>query len=504
MRSTLTILTCIALAVAAGPACTAAARLMVGLLPFEGPRDAFLLSVPVLIDWEDGFVPGKGMASAGVMSACIDLNKLTVPKDLHDRSGFHRLARDTGVDYLVAGRIERQDRSNMRFRVVVYSAKDAGFARERSFDCRIDELPATAVEAAKFMEASVGAPARRTTRFDTHRINAGALAKLEEALRAYPKSGGDMADLYRGSRLSDEASSMCPDSPALKAHALSFEGPSNETLHAYLALHSRVPGNTGVLHRTVTLCRAMGMPNHARQYTLEWLKLDPNSWSARVAAGQPVTVAPARSWQRQIGVADSYASAGRKDDAVKEIKRLNALYPENAYLWHEAGKLYHRYGMQAETIVAHDRAYRLNPDAFRLAMDRGWDLIRASQTEKAGAIATRAVKRWPKSSEAHNLMARVYEDRKQWDKATHEMETAARLCPDYMPYHRWLAGDYRRSGRPLGELRERLRYDDPARTALTVVLVVLGVGFLLALLILAVIICRVLRRDDPPKAVRQR
>jgi tetratricopeptide (TPR) repeat protein len=482
-----------------------AAKPVVGLLPFEGPKDTYRHSIPDLIFWEACYIPGAGIVSAGGMSTCIALNRLTVPTDIHDRIAFRALAEETGVDCIVAGKIERQDRSSVKFRVAVYSASDATFGAERSFGCKMDELTSAAVEAAKFISARVGTPASSTIRFDTQKINIRALAKLEEAIRAYPDSDRDMSDLYRSSRLTDEASKLCSESPTLKAQALWFDTPSRETLKAFLALHRRTPGNIAVLHRTILICRAMGMPKRADDYAREWLKLSPDSPGARIAAGQVIRAASFRAWQGQLGIAGSYASVGRKDVAVREIKRLNELYPENAYLWHEAGKEYRLCGKQAQAIAAHERAYQLNPDSFRLAMARAWDYVRASQTDKAAAIATRAVKRWPDHGEAHDLMARVYEDKKQWNRAAGEMEKAVRLRPDYTPYHKWLAADYRRSGRPFDELRERLQYDDQARRALTIVLIVLGAGFLLAVLIVAMLVCRVLRRDDPrpSKAVKQ-
>ena len=493
MRNRITKFVVLALCAAAllGSTCSAALyrRPFVGFLPFQGPRGAFTYAIPQLVYWEMGCIPGMQMSPVYGMIDCVQLDRLDIPENLSDTTAYSRLADATGVDYLVTGDVERQDKSSVRFRVVVYSAADPLFHGEQVYECALPALVDEAVRAANYVAAAVKVPVGSSIKFDIQKIDPKALRSIDRSMRIEADSAGAV----RARRLADEAKVKCPESSFVADWAHSYSDYSAAELDDYAKLIGRCPDNALILQVLIYGHSDYTGSARVKTYASKWLKLDPTSPLAQIAASGRCADVETGSWRTQLSIADMYGAVHDIEQSRKWLKMVESRYPRSAYIryfgWRMLGWAQECASARAEI----EQAVRLNPDSCKLQLCLVRGYMSVGETEAALTAVRKILKRWPKRSDCHALAAWVYRERNEYSKAAAEYRIAERLDPDASVDHKFLATQDLRSGNLIQALRGFANGDPDARRGTILFSVALTGVFLLAILAAAVLIRFLLR-----------
>jgi len=497
-----------ALSGAAWPA--TARRPMVGFLPFAGQRGALAYAIPEFIYWELYAIPGLRGVDMDPMVAGIELDRLSVPKNWSDTRAYSRLAAATGVDYLVTGKVERQDESVVRFRVVVYSASDHRFFREHVHVCAVSGLVAEAVRAAMEIASDVGVPVASSIEFDTMKVDLKALRLLDESVRLYTGCERDQSDRREADRLAGKARERCSSSPMLSAWASPSSSYSTGGLPWYSRLRRRRSWNP--------FAQAAGRLRG--RYTNDWQTRDQTPLPVHTATDGRSVWDLSSAWRTDLDIVgshrmtrDSRAQTMRDNQAqtmrdsqaqmmrdsqaqmMRDSKALNscfaallARHPRSAYLRYCFGRYLLRAGKWAESTAECEEAIRINPESYRLRLQLVEGYIAASRNDEALAALKPVLKRWPNRSECHSLAAALYRDWRQYDKAAGEMVIVQRLDPGLDVRHEMLAEDYMRAGRVVEAARELARGDGRFRTTVVTASFVLVGVFLIGIIFMAILV----------------
>lgn len=473
-------------------------RPMVGFLPFEGVRGSYRHAIPELIFWQLSYVPGIERTAMGPMVSCIELDRLSTPRALSDTAAYSRLAKATGVDYLVIGEIERQNRAYAWFRLIVFSASDVNFRREYRHECSLDYMVGEAISVAKEIAQTVGVPVATSIKFDTHRIDSQTLQTLgvlNKAIRLYTGCESDRSDWDKSSRLANQALSQCPSSPMISEWTLSYSFSGRENLEAYIDLSRRCPGNLSVLADVKYLYFFRYKPDKARLYARDWLRLDPTSPLAQIAVNGKATSPITGAWRNELSVAYLYAMMADSNNLHTHLSSLKARQPRSAYLQYCSGRYLLWAGDRNAALAAYENAAKINPDSYRLQMYLIRSYLRANRIDEAEPRLKLALKRWPNRSECHFLASSLYRHNRQYDKAADEMKIVERLNPDGEINHEMLATDYLGSGNLVEGVHELAQGNPGFRKGMIIVSLVLTGIFLLAILGVVLLVRAVLSRS---------
>lgn len=467
---------------------------MVGFLPFAGQRGTLTYAIPEFIYWQLCAIPDLGRVDMDPMVACIELDRLSVPQNWSDTRGYSRLAAATGVDYLVTGKVERQDESVVRFRVVIFSASDPRFFREHVYACAASGVVEEAVRAAKEIASDVGVPVADSTEFDTVKVDLKALRLLDESIRLYTGCERDTSEWREAADLARQAVARCSSSPMLSAWARSSPDYSARSMPWNPRLRRR--------HSWNPFAQAGGRPQG--RYTNDWRTLNQTPlpvhttadgrsvWDLSSAWRTDLEIVGARRMMREsrpLMMRDNQAQMMRDNQARNScFAALLARHPRSAYLRYCFGRYLQRAEEWDEATAAYQQAVKLNPQSYRLRLQLAQGYIDASRNDDALAALKPALKRWPNRSECHVLAATAYRSGKQYDKAAGETKIVQSLDPGWDLRHEMLADDYLRAGRVVEAAQELAKGDGSFRTTVVTVSFVLVGVFLIGIMGVAILV----------------
>lgn len=471
---------------------------MVGFLSLEGNR-GFDYAIPQAIGWQLACIPGISRFDAASVNHCVQLDRLKLPSDLSKTAAYSRLAAEIGTDFVVAGRITRQDKSRISFSIAVFSAADPKFRKEHVHQCPLSDLMQEAAAAAKQIAADVGHPASAGIRFDSHKVSPKAMLVFDQSQSLFADMEADLsAYRHKSERLANRASALCPSSPMLSDWSLAWADSNAATLKAFRKLRSECPNNLVIIGRIADLYCYLDRKQEAKKHAREWMKLDPTSPAAQIIAGGS-TRTPATTWQMNMDAASSY-------EVLDDIRPCRLLLdkalrqrPNSAYAHYRAGGILGRADDDASAIAEYETALKINPSSYRLRMRLVWAYWYVSRNSDASDALQPALKQWPNRAEPHYYAAKLYRARNEHSAAAREMKIVQRLDP-YTDVSDSLAQDYARSGNVLGSLRQMSKTKPGFREAIAVVAAVLTGVFLLGIVGVSVLVRGLLNRDRKPQS----
>jgi Tfp pilus assembly protein PilF len=113
--------------------------------------------------------------------------------------------------------------------------------------------------------------------------------------------------------------------------------------------------------------------------------------------------------------------------ALKDALRID---PWDEDAWDLAGRLHSEKNETAEAMFDFERAVRLRPGSPVYLYDSALALARASRFDQAEQRIRAALGAGEKSAEAHELLGRLLERKRQWAESAREYRQALELRPD--------------------------------------------------------------------------
>lgn len=139
--------------------------------------------------------------------------------------------------------------------------------------------------------------------------------------------------------------------------------------------------------------------------------------------------------------------SGRVAEAESLYRRILALSPDDARVWHLLGMLLHQCGRRTESLPSLRRALELSPDVAVYHCDLAGVLGSTGDHRQAVVHLQRAISLDPTLPEVHENLAVAYEFLGRLDEAIGSHREALRLRPDYAAAHNHLGNVFRRLGR---------------------------------------------------------
>ena len=158
------------------------------------------------------------------------------------------------------------------------------------------------------------------------------------------------------------------------------------------------------------------------------------------------TPTPTRSATSYLAEAEEHYAAGRLGAAAKSYQRVTELETKNDDALARRAWIAVLTGHPETGAELAARAVELNPSAHNLsmlAMAQDW----AGRYDDAIKTALKAVDKDPLSAEAHAVLAEIYADRNNWNRALEEAKTAVKLKADDALVQRNLGYVLERQGR---------------------------------------------------------
>jgi tetratricopeptide (TPR) repeat protein len=183
-----------------------------------------------------------------------------------------------------------------------------------------------------------------------------------------------------------------------------------------------------------------------------------------------------------LNLADSYAQAGRYDEAIATFRRALELRPTDADGWNDLGNVLALVGRAEEALAHFERALELKPDfaeaysnyghalqsvgrsddalrQYRRALELkpnhpgalnnlGAELAQRGEAAEAREVLERAVRVRPGDAASHDNLASVLRQLGRWDEALASHREAIRLQPDFAAAHANLGRTLVQAGRP--------------------------------------------------------
>lgn len=527
-----------ALLAAACCASAAQVRPCVGLLPFDPPQSekgrlsALTHTIPGLLGWELYFIPGVDQCRMPSMVACMHLDELARPKHLDSVRAYSRLARRLGVDYLVTGRTGPIRSSAASFVVVVYSAADPDFRLRIARRATVESLPRCLRETAVRLATSIGVS---TTADPSPRPSGSleALQAIEEALRRRMRKDAGSSDMEAAMRAAIRAARELDGGPFAAMLALEHWAWSIEKIRRIEKIAKQARDNLFVISQIVQGCKEIGDRSRATPYSLKWLRLDPTSPLARMAAADSMITAPTPltpgkkrqqpgsspfnkgghkrvvsavseevgytgspfAWRSELDYIELYSlmrdptkNQARMRKTREMLRRVKTRYPDSAYVRAFAGRVHSDRGRHPEAAAEYAEAVRINPRSLRLRWLLADAYLSDGKVDEAMQVAKSMIGRWPRRAEGHLLASRVYYRQGLRKEGMAELETAREIDPELDMDHRLLGREYLRSGRVVEAFREFARGNPGVRRGIIIAALVMTGVFLLAVVSLAVVL----------------
>ena len=120
---------------------------------------------------------------------------------------------------------------------------------------------------------------------------------------------------------------------------------------------------------------------------------------------------------------------GRPDDAMRGLRQLSELAPDNATVWHWYGKALRASGSMEEAAEAWGRACELSPQSGELHEELGMCLLALGKPDEAREALERAVALSPDLYEAHTHLGMLAEEAGDLQQASGHYEKALSVAP---------------------------------------------------------------------------
>ena len=148
----------------------------------------------------------------------------------------------------------------------------------------------------------------------------------------------DASDYWNKSyRLATRAADQCPASAMLCEWALLYSPYDSKRLSGFQKLLVRCPDSIGMIIDLTDLCYYLDMRPQAKQYSAEWLKLDPTSPGAQIAVNGTASCSPQAAWQMKAATASAYQMTSAIRDLRPLLESLEKQYSNSAYVRYSAG-----------------------------------------------------------------------------------------------------------------------------------------------------------------------
>ena len=133
----------------------------------------------------------------------------------------------------------------------------------------------------------------------------------------------------------------------------------------------------------------------------------------------------------------------RADGALKDALRID---PWDEDAWDLEGRLHTEKGETAEAMFDFDKAIRLRPGSAVYLYDSALALARANRFDEAEERTRAALRTDEKAGEAHELLGRLLERKREWKDSAREYRRALELRPDLERVRARLASVLQQSG----------------------------------------------------------
>ncbi len=424
------------------------------------------------------------------MVSCVQLDRLSQPKKLGDTQAYSKLALQTGVDYLVTGRVAKQG-GRLRITVAVYSADKPDFRNERIYECAIERVLDTSAEAAKAIAKAIGAVVAKSVVFESDELSEKAIELLDRSVELCTGCERDRSDVGDSCRIAMKASLLHPGNQMLAQWARSYYLEAPKGLDGYREIRKRSMRNFSIRRGGVR-------PGTKSQR--EWWAFDRSSNALLLdAAGKPII---SKAWRNNV---NSYrfrmqsALPGQGDVYRLVLRELCDRYPNSAYMKYNSSGYLARLGEWDESLAASKAAVELNPQSYRLQMDLVRAYLCAEKNQEASHKLDSALDKWPERSECHLLAAVLYRRWKQYDRAADELLTVQQFDPQAEGLHDLLARDYMHSGKVVEAVREMARADDTLRRGMITFSAVLSGVFVVVAVAIGLLAYLALRPERSPR-----
>jgi len=133
----------------------------------------------------------------------------------------------------------------------------------------------------------------------------------------------------------------------------------------------------------------------------------------------------------------------RAEAALKDALRID---PWDEDAWDLAGRVHSEKNETAEAMFDFGKALRLKPDSAVYLYDSALALARANRFDTAEERIRAALRADDKAAEAHELLGRLLERKRQWAESAREYRRALELRPDLERVRARLASVLQQSG----------------------------------------------------------
>ena len=154
-----------------------------------------------------------------------------------------------------------------------------------------------------------------------------------------------------------------------------------------------------------------------------------------------------------------HEKAGRFTEAQQEYERAIALDPSDDYSSGRLASVYVHNGNAPKALPILRALVSKDPDNLEDRLTLAHALIAVGQVADAEPELKRVLQQDPERADAWSALADVYRSRSDFPQEVAARQTAARLQPDMVEYHRSLADALARSGDAKGAARERASAD---------------------------------------------
>jgi tetratricopeptide (TPR) repeat protein len=221
--------------------------------------------------------------------------------------------------------------------------------------------------------------------------------------------------------------------------ALRSAGNAKEAVTAYEQALRLKPNSLSALRSLADALAAAGQRARAEETLKRAVQItptDPEAWyqyglldSDPVKIEKAIALDPSLPEKsRKLGeIFLKRGDVNRADAALKDALRID---PWDEDAWDLAGRVHAEKGETAEAMVDFERAVRLRPGSAVYLYDYALALARANRFDEAEERIHAALRADEKTAEAHELLGRLLERKRQWMDSLKEYKRALELRPD--------------------------------------------------------------------------
>jgi tetratricopeptide (TPR) repeat protein len=235
----------------------------------------------------------------------------------------------------------------------------------------------------------------------------------------------------------------------LKASILCSAGDFSAAAGIAGSILSKEPENTRALLLQATLEGAQGKEKEQKAILEKIIKIEPGNVNALVDLGNIAIRGPSRSptaaaaffdqalaqepenLEALLGRAGVYRYARKPKEAEELLNKGLKLYPEEAALWSERGRLYRDAGFLVQALADLDTAKELDGGDYWISLDRGMVLLDLNRKQLALEEFTRAQGLNPDYFLSYVYTAGLRDEAGDYAGAEADYQILTKLRPDY-------------------------------------------------------------------------